>query len=208
MEITNFSTENDSDYSISEEQANNPEIVNQDEKLPSPILGDKKISQGFNKNNREIDGFFEKEIIQEWSIAKRLSSGSMYKEIQKAKSQLFQESTKYRLAFYSQVLDTRLSILNEQCSAGVKTIKADCRTQIAAFIMEKMKQLKNDVKNTQFSFIELISEKHDFANKLSKVSSLYKRFMKSIIDEEEHHFTFLDNLMENFATIIDEEITK
>lgn len=160
------------------------------------------------ENAEQIDTFFDRKMKQEWTIGDRLVNRSMYKQVQEVKGELVKQSAKYRLAFYRSILDTRLTYLNEKCSAGIKIVKGAYRQEVSMFLMEKVEELSKEITVKQYSFLEMMKEKYQYAETLVNLPSMHQNYMKTIFSEEERYLKFLEALMVKFESIVDEEIRK
>jgi hypothetical protein len=87
-------------------------------------------------------------------------------------------------------------------------IKSEYRSQVAAFMMSKLEAITKDVRDRQFSFIQIIREKNQFLLTMSDIPSTAARYSEQIEREQDRYFNFLEQLVINFENIISEELKK
>ena len=201
-------TRSDIDPFNAQHQATKRQLDLKNQQLNQAVQQEDQVLENLTENNKEIDQFYQEELTKNWTVFNKLGNRSMYEQVQSVKADLFKESAKYRVAFYKQTLDTRLSALSEKCEAGIKMIKAHHRQQVASFVIGKMEQLKLEICSRQFVFLEMMKGKYEYAESLEKYPSMRDRFMQAVFREEEKYLLFLDNIVEKFENIMDEEITK
>jgi len=178
------------------------------EDLARPVDNEAKGLDSMTRNQEEIDRLYQANMDKQWTLMDKWTNRSMYNQVQEVKKELFQTSAKYRLAFYKTILDTRLEYLNEKCNAGLKMIKGHYRHQVSSYLMSKMEQLAFEVRDRQFSFLDMMKSKYAYADGLTNYPSMQNRFMQSIFEEEGKYLRFLDGLLDKFQNIVDEELRK
>lgn len=159
-------------------------------------------------DSKQIDTFYHEQLNKKWSLSDRLLNRSMFKEVQRSKLEFLAASSEYRMRFYNTVLNTQLEAMNEKCNAGIKMIKAAHRHEVSVFVMGKMELLTLEIKNRQYTFLELMKDKHDYADSLSVYPSMQKRYNESILEEELRYLKMLDSIIEKFTSIVNETIKK
>lgn len=92
-------------------------------------------------HTRDIDRLYQEQMDKSWSLGERIINRSMYKEVQRIKSDLLRTSAQYRMNFYKTLLDARLAALSEKCEAGVKMIQGHYRKMVSTFLMSKMEEM-------------------------------------------------------------------
>jgi hypothetical protein len=145
---------------------------------------------------------------QKWGLIDRITDRNLYKSVISVKEELFNTSSEYRLAFYKTILDTRIATLHERCDASLKMIKSDYRQKVSSFMMERMEQLTKEVKERQITFTEMMKDKYDYAETLTNYPSLKRKYLDGILIEEDKYLKFLASNLENFESIIDEQLKK
>ncbi len=98
--------------------------------------------------------------------------------------------------------------MREKYDAALKMIKAEYRSQVAAFMMSKLQGLSTDVQNRQYAFIQMIREKNQFLKTMADIPSTAQRYAVQIEREQDRYFNFLEQLVINFENIIREELRK
>ncbi len=182
--------------------------TNANNKLNRPIQEGTEQLASIERNNQEVDELYRREIDKKWSWLGKVTHRSMYDQVSAVKNELVKQAGHYRLAFYKTILDSRLEALNEKCNAGLKMIKANYRKEVSSFLMAKMEEMSAEVKDRQFTFIEMIKEKHLYAETLVNIPSIHKKYLDQVLNEEERYLKFLDSQLVKFESIVDEEIRK
>ena len=98
--------------------------------------------------------------------------------------------------------------MREKYDAALKMIKAEYRSQVAAFMMSKLEELSKDVQMRQYTFIGMIREKSQFMKTMSDIPLTAERYAVQIEREQDRYFNFLEQLVVNFENIINEELRK
>ncbi len=176
--------------------------------IERPIAIENKGLDAISKSNSDIDNFYQKSMEQKWGLIDRITDRNLYKSVISVKEELFNTSSEYRLAFYKTILDTRIATLHERCDASLKMIKSDYRQKVSSFMMERMEQLTKEVKERQITFTEMMKDKYDYAETLTNYPSLKRKYLDGILIEEDKYLKFLASNLENFESIIDEQLKK
>jgi hypothetical protein len=182
--------------------------IAKNEEVGQPVKQETKGLDSLAKNQEEINHFYQTNLDKNWTTLEKWTNNSMYKQVQEVKKELFKTSAHYRLAFYRTMLDTRLETLNEKCNAGIKMVKGHYRHQVSSYLMSKMEQISFEVKDRQVAFLEMMKTKYSYSETLAAYPSMQQRYLTSIFDEEGKYLKFLDGLLDNFQSIIDEELKK
>lgn len=178
------------------------------EEVTKPVNQETKKLDEMAQNNQEIDRFYQDQVNKDWSTWDKVTNRPMYKEVQRLKFDLVKSSAKYRLGFYTTLLDARLEALNEKCDAGLKMIKGHYRQKVSSLLMAKMEEITMEVKDRQINFLDMMKGKYAYAESLGDYPSMKKRYMESIFEEETRYLKFLDGLLLRFESIVDEQLKK
>lgn len=191
---------------ISQHTRNQVSLKN--EELDRSVKKEAKALEQIADTNEEIDQFYRQSFEKTWGLLEKWTNRKMYDQVQEVKKDLVKVSAGYRMSFYRTFLDARLEALREKCNSGLKCIKSYHRQQVASFVMAKMEGLRIEVKNRQMIFFEMMKEKYSYAESLKPYPTMHQRFMNSIFKEEANYLQFLDSLVSQFESIVDEEIRK
>jgi hypothetical protein len=161
------------------------------------------------RNNLLVDRFAQGQIDRSFTLTQQwITDRSMYRAVQKVRTEMLNASSEYRMAFYKHLMDARLEALRERTTSALSMLKGLYREQVASFLMSQMDKLATEADHRQRSFIERMKGKHAYADSLKAFPTTREQYMKTILAEEGRSLKFIDSLVERFEGIVDEEFKK
>lgn len=127
--------------------------------------------------------------------------------INKIKGEMMLQGAEARSKMYGVAVNVRLKILKEQADAGIMMLSANYRQIVTSVVLSKMEKLYSDVSDNQQRIIKKMEEHDEFAATI-KDDARRKRYQRTIEMDEVRHFQFLDGLITNFQSILDETLSR
>jgi hypothetical protein len=112
----------------------------------------------------------------------------------------------FNIKFIQQLSEYRLQAMTERYNTALMVLKANARTQISTYLLSKMDEVKDTVRENQFKFISEVEMKYAKAESIRHLPNLYKTYLSSIEDETVRYFLFLENLVTRFESIVNEQL--
>lgn len=160
------------------------------------------------RNAQNIDNRTKLLMEQNKPLLRKIFPNKMDKLIAEMERNTVQEALQFRLNLYKLNTQFMLEGMREKYDAALKMIKAEYRSQVAAFMMSKLEGLSKDVQNRQYTFIQMVREKNQFLKTMADIPSTADRYAVQIEREQDRYFNFLEQLVMNFENIIREELKK
>jgi len=160
------------------------------------------------RNAQNIDSRTKFLLEQERPLIRKIFPNKMDKLIAALERNTVQEALQFRLFLYKLNTQFMLEGMREKYNTALKMIKAEYRSQVAVFMMSKLESLSNDVKNRQYTFIQIVREKNQFLKTMADIPSTAERYALQIEREQDRYFNFLEQLVINFENILNEELRK
>jgi len=170
-----------------------------------------KANENFDlmiRNAQSIDARTKMLMEENKPLLRKIFPNKMDKLIAEMERNTVQESMQFRLNLYKLNTQFMLEGMREKYDAALKMIKAEYRSQVAAFMMSKLEGLSKDVQNRQYTFIQMVREKNQFLKTMADIPSTAQRYAAQIEREQDRYFNFLEQLVINFENIIREELRK
>lgn len=170
-----------------------------------------KANENFDlmiRNAQSIDARTKMLMEENKPLLRRIFPNKMDRLIAEMERNTIQESMQFRHNLYKLNTQFMLEGMREKYDAALKMIKAEYRSQVAAFMMSKLEGLSKDVQNRQYAFIQMIREKNQFLKTMADIPSTAQRYATQIEREQDRYFNFLEQLVINFENIIREELRK
>ena len=170
-----------------------------------------KANENFDlmiRNAQSIDARTKMLMDENKPLLRKIFPNKMDKLIAEMERNTVQESMQFRLNLYKLNTQFMLEGMREKYDAALKMIKAEYRSQVAAFMMSKLEGLSKDVQNRQYTFIQMVREKNQFLKTMADIPSTAQRYAAQIEREQDRYFNFLEQLVINFENIIREELRK
>jgi hypothetical protein len=160
------------------------------------------------RNAGEIDERTKDLMLVNKTLIQQLFPSRMDKMVMTMQRNTIQSAMEFRLNLYKMSTQFRLEALREKYNAALMTIRGQYREQVSEFMMGKLEELHIKVDAKQRSFIEFAKAKYDNAKLQSGYPSLQTLYLKNINDESIGYMTFLHRQIQNFESIIDEQIQR
>lgn len=160
------------------------------------------------QNANHVDQRTKALMTRNKPLISKIFPNKMDKLLAEMEHNTIQESLQFRLNLYKLNTQFILEGLREKYDAGLKMIKSEYRSQLAGFMTSKLEAITKDVRDRQFSFIQIIREKNQFLLTMSDIPSTAARYSEQIEREQDRYFNFLEQLVINFENIISEELKK
>jgi hypothetical protein len=160
------------------------------------------------RNAQHIDNRTKMLMEQSKPLLRKLFPNKMDKLIAEMERNTVQEAMQFKLNLYKLNTQFMLEGMREKYDAALKMIKAEYRSQVAAFMMSKLEGVSKDVQNRQYTFIQMVREKNQFLKTMADIPSTAERYAAQIEREQDRYFNFLEQLVMNFENIIREELIK
>jgi len=160
------------------------------------------------RNAQHIDTRTKMLMEENKPLLRKIFPNKMDKLIAEMERNTVQEALQFRLNLYKLNTQFMLEGMREKYDAALKMIKAEYRSQVAAFMMSKLEGLSKDVQLRQYTFIGMVREKSQFLKTMSDIPSTGERYAVQIEREQDRYFNFLEQLVMNFENIIREELKK
>ena len=170
-----------------------------------------KANENFDlmiRNAQSIDARTKMLMEENKPLLRKIFPNKMDKLIAEMERNTVQESMQFRLNLYKLNTQFMLEGMREKYDAALKMIKAEYRSQVAAFMMSKLEGLSKDVQNRQYTFIQMVREKNQFLKTMADIPSTAQRYAAQIEREQDRYFNFLEQRVINFENIIREELRK
>lgn len=153
-----------------------------------------------------IDENFQKAINKRWTLSDKITDFKTYGQVQRLKRDLINTSGEYRLKYMDNILKARLEGVQEMLDAGLTMVKSHYRDQVTRFLLEKFLSVQRDVDVRKKEFFQNHMPNYKFAETLQGLPS-YKRYFKTLEEDEIRFLNFVDKLLLNFENSI-ENISK
>lgn len=160
------------------------------------------------RNAQNVDARTTMLMQENKGVIRRLFPTKLDRLMAEMERNTVKEAMEFRLNLYKLNTQFMLEGMREKYDAALKMIKAEYRSQVAAFMMSKLEGLSKDVQNRQFAFIQMVREKSQFLKTMSDIPSTAERYAVQIEREQDRYFNFLEQLVVNFENIIREELKK
>jgi hypothetical protein len=160
------------------------------------------------RNAGEIDERTKDLLLVNKTLIQQLFPSKMDKMVMAMQRNTIQTAMEFRLNLYKMSTQFRLEALREKYNAALMTIRGYYREQVSEFMMGKLEELHIKVDAKQRSFIEFAKAKYDNAKLQSGYPTLQALYLKSINEESIGYMTFLHRQIQNFESIIDEQIKR
>ena len=170
-----------------------------------------KVDENFDlmiSNAQHIDSRTRLLMEENKPLLRKIFPNKMDKLIAEMERNTVQEALQFRLNLYKLNTQFMLEGMREKYDAALKMIKAEYRSQVAAFMMSKLEGLSKDVQLRQYTFIGMVREKSQFLKTMSDIPSTAERYAVQIEREQDRYFNFLEQLVMNFENIIRDELKK
>lgn len=160
------------------------------------------------RNAQHIDNKTKLLMEENKPLLRKIFPTKMDRVIAEMEQNIVKEALQFRLNLYKLNTQFMLEGMREKYDAALKMIKAEYRSQVAAFMMSKLEELSKDVQMRQYTFIGMIREKSQFMKTMSDIPLTAERYAVQIEREQDRYFNFLEQLVVNFENIINEELRK
>jgi hypothetical protein len=174
--------------------------------LQEPVKQTIQSLQGYLSDAQEIDPETRRLMLENRTLLRQLFPNKTDKLIDQMKHNMIRSSSEFRLNLYKLNADFWLDNAREHMNSAMKMTKAEYRERVSAFMMLKLEQLAREVKTRQFNFIEMAKEKMDYARSLSGYPDIQRGYLMIIQTEQQEYLEFLQRLIRQFQSIVDEEI--
>jgi len=215
---TSFQETGDKNFAAADDPQNNNHVLAQKNAAYLNAMKDKqnqvqveKTDENFDmmiRNAQYIDTRTKMLMEESKPLLRRLFPNKMDKLIAVMERNTIQEAMQFKLNLYKLNTQFMLEGMREKYDAALKMIKAEYRSQVAAFMMSKLEGVSKDVQNRQYTFIQMVREKNQFLKTMSDLPSTAERYAAQIEREQDRYFNFLEQLVMNFENIIREELIK
>ena len=174
--------------------------------LQEPVKQTMQSLQTYLSDAQEIDPETRRLMLENRTLLRQLFPNKTDKLIDQMKHNMIRSSSEFRLNLYKLNADFWLDNAHEHMTSALKMTKAEYRERVSAFMMLKLEQLAREVKTRQFNFIEMAKEKMDYARSLNGYPEIQRGYLTIIQTEQQEYLEFLQRLIRQFQSIVDEEI--
>jgi hypothetical protein len=158
------------------------------------------IDAGHNQMSQQFADYYARNR----SFLERIFPTKLDRILRDGQLALAKSDQEINLRLHDLMCEAKYAAVLESAECWVKTLKVETRQRFIQFITVHKTELRQTIEEHRVKFADHIMARYATAEKYHAIPALYGRYLKSVQDEIEADFGWLDGLLTKFSAIVDE----
>lgn len=164
---------------------------------------DDELQRNHFEISERVAGYFRQEVpLLRMFFPTKLQKLVKDAELREAKTEL-----EFKQALLSRAIDFELEAIHEKYEVWAKVLKVQFRFQFSEFVTAREAELRQTIDQRREGYLEGAQKRQELYEKYRGLQAA-EHFRNSIETEDQEYFLWLDRILTNFRSIVEERIKK